>query len=301
MAARLRLSMQRRAGPTGTAVTTTEELSAERALLVVVDLWTRHPCAGADEHAARMIPALNRCLDTARALGIQIVFASSGDDLERWTDAPQRTGITHLARHPLPASNGFLAGHPQDGPWASPCMCPITRLVPGTRKPRFECRRQPHDPTQDARVVVRPSDLFIAAGHYVPAGLPSAIASWGQLAQQELWDLCRARGTTHLLYAGNATNMCVINREFGMIQMRRLGLVPVLVRDLTGAMTYVGYDPDAQRLDPAVTPAAGTARAVAYVEARIGPSIDSAELGGSRVYARGDRTPRQEGASRLED
>lgn len=274
----LHVSMRTRDAATGAAVTTPYSLAADRVAIVVVDLWTRHPCAGATACSASMIPALNRFLEVAHALRAPVVFASSGDDLDRWKGTPHRTGITSLRRQPMPESNGFLDGHGQSGPWASPCMCPVTQLKPGTDEPHFDCRRQAHDPTQDARITVRPPDLFIAAGHYVPPDLPSAIASWGQPGQQELWNVCRAREVTHLLYVGNATNLCVINREFGMIQMRRLGLQSILVRDLTGAMTYVGYDPDTRRVDPAITSAVGTAKAVEYVEAHVGPSIDSAQL-----------------------
>ncbi len=274
----LDLSLNTRDETTGVASATPFQLPAGRAAIVVVDIWTRHPCPGATAWPARMIAAWNRFLDAARVAGISVIFASSGDDLKRWEGSPHRIGITGLPHHPLPDSNGFLDNHGDHGPWASLCMCPITRLVPGTNEPHFDCKTQNHDPTQDRNVLVRPPDLFIAAGHYHPPDLPSAITSWGQPAQQELWNFCREKGRTHLLYIGDATNLCVINREFGMIQMRRLGLQPILVRDLTNAMTYVGYNPETQQLDPSITPAAGTAKAVEYIERKIGPSIDSGQI-----------------------
>ena len=246
--------------------------------IVVVDIWTQHYCKGATEWPAKMIPQWNEFLDAARAMGIQVVFASAGDDLKRWEGKPQRTAITSLPQHALPASNGFLPGHGMFGPWPSGCMCPITKLQEGSDQPLIQCRQQKHLPNQDPRIVVREQDVFIAAGHYVPENLPSAIASWGQPAQQELWNLCQERGITHLLYIGDAANMCVINREFGMIQMRRLGLTCVIVRDLTNAMTYYGYNPETRKLDPSITPVAGTAKAVEYIEAKIGPSIDARQI-----------------------
>src|SRR5262245_52368629 len=111
MTAHIAVSTRTRAETGGPAVTTPEQLSTGRLLIVVVDLWTRHPCSGASARAERMIPALNRFLDAARALGIQVVFASSGDDLARWRDSPHRHGITRLPHHPLPPSNRFLDGH----------------------------------------------------------------------------------------------------------------------------------------------------------------------------------------------
>ncbi|MEX0776938.1 MAG: alpha-L-fucosidase [Phycisphaeraceae bacterium] len=294
----LRLRLQTRQEDPGQTVLTPADLPADRLAVVVVDLWTQHYCKGATDWPALMIPGWNQFLDAGRALGIQVVFASAGDDLKRWEGKPQRNGITSLPHVPLPSSNGFLADHGMFGPWPSGCMCPIKRRDPATGQPIIDCRRQDLMQNQDPRILVRNGDLFIAAGHYHPPDLPSAIASWGQPAQQELWNLCQARGITHLLYIGDATNMCVICREFGMIQMRRLGLISILVRDLTNAMTYHGYDPDKDELNPELTPAYGTCKAVEYVERVIGPSIDSQDLltpasaiAGSGVRRRNNRLP----------
>jgi len=274
----LRLSLQARDARTSQPSTQQVPLPPKHLAVVVVDIWTQHYCTGATDWPAKMIPAWNEFLDAARALGIQVVFASAGDDLKRWEGKPQRTAVTSIPRHPMPASNGFLAGHSMFGPWSSPCMCKIARLEPGNDQPLLECQRQELKMNQDPRIVVRDQDLFIAAGHYDPPDLPSAVDSWGQPAQQELWNLCRQRGITHLLYIGDAANMCVINREFGMIQMRRLGLQTVIVRDLTNAMTFYGYNPDTKKLDPNITPAVGTAKAVEYIEEKIGPSVEGRQI-----------------------
>jgi alpha-L-fucosidase len=279
----LSLSLQTRDPASGKPSSQTVSLSPDRLAIVVVDIWTQHYCPGATDWPARMIPAWNEFLGVATKLGIQIVFASAGDDLKRWEGKPQRTRILDLPRVPMPHSSGFLHEHDFYGPWPSGCMCPIHELQPGTDLPLIDCKLQKLNPNQDPRIFVRENDLFIAAGHYVPPDLPSAIASWAQPAQHELWNLCQARGITHLLYIGDATNMCVINREFGMIQMRRLGLTSVLVRDLTNAMTYYGYNPDTKQLDPSLTPAVGTQKSVEYVEKFIGPSIDSEQLFGAAV------------------
>jgi hypothetical protein len=127
---------------------------------------------------------------------------------------------------------------------------------------------------QDPRIAVRDGDLFIDARTEVP----SPIYSWGTPAQQELWNFIQERRITHLLYIGDATNMCVITRAYGMIQMCRLGVNTVIVRDLTNAMTFDGYNPDTRKLDPAVTPAVGTAKSVEYIEKMIGPSLDSQQI-----------------------
>ena len=283
----------------GTVKTSPLEISPQRMAVVVVDIWTQHPCKGATDWPARMFPGWNQFLDAARLLGIQIVFASAGDDLKRWEGKPQRTRVESLPHSPLPASNGDLPGHGVISVWGTSCMCPITRLDPTTNEPIFDCHQQEHQPNQDPRLRVGDDDLFIAAGHYHDLNGRSAIDTWGQPAQQELWNLCQARGIKHLLYIGDAANMCVINREFGMIQMRRAGLTPIIVRDLTNAMTYNGYNPETKKHDPNFCPPeVGTQKAVEYIEQVIGSSIDSedllqpaAALPGSTVRKRNNRLP----------
>jgi tetratricopeptide (TPR) repeat protein len=163
-------------------------------------------------------------------------------------------------------------------------MCRITQVNPDG-SPVYNCNRQSWAYSQDPRIAVRDGDLFIDARKDVP----SAIDSWGAPGQQELWNFIQERKITHLLYVGDATNMCVINREYGMIQMRRLGVNTAIVRDLTTAVTFDGYNPDTRKLDPAVTPAVGTAKVVEYIEKRIGPSLDSQQIKDHARRAAGER------------
>jgi nicotinamidase-related amidase len=271
------LDLQLRHGKGKDKATESTRLDTRYTAVVVVDMWTTHGCAGATACMRALVPRMNTVLNTVRALGIPVIFAPSGDDLKRWEGKPQRTRIDFLPHHPMSASNGFLAGHGIDGPFTSPCMCKVTEVNPVTGAPVFHCRRLMSDHNQNPELNVSDQDLFLAAGRYRP-GVKSAIRSWGEPAQQELWDFVREKGITHLLYLGCATNMCVINREFGMIQMERLGLEPILVRDMTMAMTFDGYNPITKRLDPSFTPEIGTAYAIEYIEENIGPSIESAQL-----------------------
>ena len=70
---------------------------------------------------------------------------------------------------------------------------------------------------------------------------------------------------------GVHTNMCVLYRPFGMVNMTRLGVKCVLVRDLTDAAT--GNDPNR-----GITPDSGTASVVAHIERYIASTVDSFQL-----------------------
>jgi nicotinamidase-related amidase len=240
--------------------------------VVIVDMWNSHGCATMVQKEVELIPLMNRTLEAARQLGIQVVFAPSEcHSAEKWAGKPQRTAVLALENHPLPASNGFYPVEMPD--WASSCMCPVTKLQVGTRNPVFNCTHGGRFTDQHPLLVVKDQDVFIDAN-----GVSDAINSWGAPAQQELYNLCVARRIKYILYAGCATNMCIVNREFAMIQMRRLGFIPVLVRDLTHAMTYNGYNPESRMPDADFTPARGTALSIQSIERFIGPSISSVQI-----------------------
>jgi nicotinamidase-related amidase len=240
--------------------------------IVVVDMWNSHGCLTMVQKEVELIPLMNQTLEAARELGMQVVFAPSGCNIaEEWAGKPQRTSVEALDQHPLPASNGF---NPEKMPdWGSQCMCPITEIQSDSKMPVYNCKRGHSATDQHPDLVVKEQDMFINAND-----VSNGINTWGAPAQQELYNLCMDRGIEYIFYVGCATNMCVVNREFGMVQMRRLNLKPVLIRDLTHAMTYNGYNPDTKSLDPNFTPAHGTELSIQSIECYIGPTINSGQI-----------------------
>ena len=88
---------------------------------------------------------------------------------------------------------------------------------------------------------------------------------------QEIYNFCKQEGITNIALMGVHTNICILNRSFGIRQMTRLGFQVVLVRDLTDTM----YDP---RKRPFVSHARGTELVIEGIEARWCPSILSDDL-----------------------
>lgn len=88
---------------------------------------------------------------------------------------------------------------------------------------------------------------------------------------QEVYSFLASRQVRHLLVMGVHTNMCVINRTFGIKQMVMWGLDVTLIRDLTDAMynpgtpAYVSHDE-------------GTSLVVGYIEKFWCPSAVSGDL-----------------------
>ncbi|HRZ17587.1 MAG TPA: isochorismatase family protein, partial [Candidatus Hydrogenedentes bacterium] len=88
---------------------------------------------------------------------------------------------------------------------------------------------------------------------------------------REVYNYLRQEGIRNLLYVGVHTNMCVLNRTFGIRQMTRWGFDCALVRDLTDTM----YNP---AMPPKVPHDEGTERVVRHIEAYWCPSVTSGEI-----------------------
>jgi hypothetical protein len=77
---------------------------------------------------------------------------------------------------------------------------------------------------------------------------------------------------------GVASNMCVIGRAMGAINMKRHGLEVILVGDLVEAITANGYDPGRKVEDPNFTPARGSAEVQRHLERFVAPTVESRQL-----------------------
>ena len=108
---------------------------------------------------------------------------------------------------------------------------------------------------------------------------------------QEIYNFCKQEGITNIALMGVHTNICILNRAFGVREMKRLGFNVVVARDLTDAM----YDP---RKRPFVSHARGTELVVEHIETMWCPSILSEDL--TRVIPGSDGPSKGPGAvSRL--
>jgi hypothetical protein len=74
-----------------------------------------------------------------------------------------------------------------------------------------------------------------------------------------------------MLILGVHTNMCVLHRSFGIKQMVRWGVEPVLIRDLTDTM----YNP---AMPPYVSHDEGTRLTIEYIEKFWCPTVLSDDL-----------------------
>jgi nicotinamidase-related amidase len=216
--------------------------------VIICDMWDTHTCAMAAQRVAVMAPRMNAVVSAARGLGVMIVHAPS-DVMKFYEGTPWRE---RMKRAPMaPSSTPILNRCPRDPEelrnWpiddASECDDPIVRQHSG---PPWPWTRQ------------HPAIDIIGFDGVSDNG-------------QEIYNFFKKEGIVNVALMGVHTNICILNRGFGIRQLTRLGFNVVLARDLTDAM----YDP---RRRPFVSHARGTELVIEHIESRWCPSILGADL-----------------------
>jgi nicotinamidase-related amidase len=215
------------------------EIAPERAALVICDMWNRHWCRSAQHRASNLAWKMQPVIDAARAQGVRIIHAPS-ECMETYDDTPQRQ---------------FMKGIPVVEPPE-----PVELLEPKLPIDDWDggCDDEPQDHVEAVWTKQHPA---------IPIGKKDGISDSGA----EIYSLLRAEERDWLLVMGVHTNMCILNRPFGLRQMTRWGVKCVLVRDMTDAM----YNP---RRSPFVDHATGTELVIQHIESWICPTIVSADL-----------------------
>jgi len=231
----------------GKLVKETTAIDPARAAIVVVDMWDKHWCTTYTARVANLVPRMNRTLEAARTLGIQIVFAPS-DVVDFYKDAPQRKAMQALPSHPEPRKTECTAP-PPPGP-TDFCEC-------GPQRP---CPNRACWTRQQADLKIADQDLIGDCNN-----------------GRELLNLCAERGIDTLIYMGVASNMCVQYRSMGLRAMRGYGLRTLVIADLVEAISSNGVDAEGTP-NRSFTPAAGTARVQAHLEQYLAPTLESRQL-----------------------
>lgn len=214
-------------------------LPAEQAALVICDVWDRHWSAGAARRVDELAPRIDSWCRQLRDAGVLIVHAPS-DTMDAYRESPARLRVAGGERAPAPE------------PMKRPPL-PFEAIEGGS---------DTDDPfPQDTGVWTREHPAIAID----PAS--DVITDDGG----ELVGYLRAQARDTVLMVGVHTNMCILNRSFGLVALVGHGLTPVLVADLTDAM----YDPADP---PYVDHDAGTQLVIGYIEAFVAPTTRSEEV-----------------------
>jgi nicotinamidase-related amidase len=216
---------------------------AAETALVIVDMWDRHWSSGATRRCAALAEKINETAARAREKGILIVHAPSGTmDFYQGTEGRERFLAAKDAgpvSEPVPVKDYPLPIDDSDGGSDSADQYP-----PNTKVWKRQTEKIGIDHSRD-----------LVCGD----------------EGERLHAFLASRGIKFLIYVGVHTNMCILNRSFGIKSMLRRGYKTVLARDLTDAM----YNPEKP---PYVSHGEGTALVVGYIEKFYCPTIDSTRI-----------------------
>lgn len=243
------LSLRTRKREQGRVVEKSVRWDVAKTAIIICDMWDTHTCSLSAQRVAAMAPRMNQIVSAARSLGVMIVHAPSDtmkfyegtpfrERMQRAPMAPSSTPVlTRCAREPEEAKN-FPIDDTEGG-----CDDPVVRKWNG---PPYPWTRE------------HPALDIVGFDGVSDNG-------------QEIYNFCRQEGITNVALMGVHTNICILNRGFGIRQMTRLGFQVVLVRDLTDAM----YDP---RRKPFVSHTRGTELVIEHIETSWCPSILGEDL-----------------------
>jgi nicotinamidase-related amidase len=223
------------------AVPVVRELDPSKTALVICDMWDRHWCTGATDRVAALAQKMEPVLQLARRRGVLIIHAPS-ETMAFYSQNPARLRIMQLPAveppAPLDLSDPPLPIDDSDGG----CDVANNKLAPNTRVWSRE----------NSAISIGNNDLISDSG-------------------REIYSALKSHRIETLLFAGVHTNMCILNRTFGIRQMTRWGVHCILIRDLTDAM----YNPARA---PYVSHSQGTELVIEHIEKYWAPTVTSDEL-----------------------
>jgi len=211
----------------------------EQTAILICDMWDKHWCRGATERVEAMAPIINSVIEVARENGVLIIHSPS-ETMSYYANTPYRQRI----------ANAPYVEPPKQLELPAPPALPIDDTDGGCdtgEKPWFKAWTRQHPALK-----IMYDDVISDDG-------------------QEIYNFIQQRGIKNLVIMGVHTNMCVLERSFGIKQMTRWGIRCILVRDLTDAM----YNP---ARPPHVTHETGTNLVIEYIEKYWCPSISSEDL-----------------------
>ena len=220
-------------------VVTPASVPAVNTALVICDMWDAHWSRGASERVDAMVTRMNAVVTAARDKGVHIIHAPS-DTLDFYAGTPARQRAL-----------------------GAPAVTPPPELM-------HDDPPLPIDDSDEGSDTGEPAPFHAWSRQHAVLTIDhdlDAISDDGS----EVYNLLKMWSIRQVLLMGVHTNMCILNRSFGIKQMVRWGVPIALVRDLTDAM----YNPARA---PYVSHSEGTQLVIGYIERFWCPSITTGDL-----------------------
>ncbi len=218
----------------------TVAIDPAKTAVVVCDVWDDHWCKSASKRCAELAKQAEPVLQTCRTRGMTIVHCPS-DTMAFYKDHPGRKRAMLVKKADPPKAKDL-----PDPPL-------------------------PVDDTDGGCDDEKPVKFFKAWTRQHAAITIDGDKDYVTDSGGEVYSILKAKGLDTLLVMGVHTNMCVLNRSFGIKQMVRWDVRTFLVRDLTDAM----YNP---KMKPFVAHDKGTQLVIEHIEKHWCPTIESTSL-----------------------
>lgn len=219
-----------------------EEFDGSELCLILCDVWDRHWARAFTERVERKAPFLNFVTKSARDRGIQIIHAPS-DCAGYYEGTNARQKVLDLPNVPVPELNEF-----------KPAPHPLS-IEPS------------HMDTGEQNDVMK--NVWRKIHHGIEIDYDRDLILENRI--QEFWNIVSAYKFKKYIIMGGATNMCMLHREFALINQKKLGLESLFVKDASIA----AYTP---QCSPYVSFEEGQRLSVEYLEKFICPSILSEDF-----------------------
>lgn len=189
-------------------------IPAEQAALVLVDCWSEHFIRSHAANSARMMQeVLKPVLTAARASGVTIIHAPSPTYIEAYPQWVAYASDRDLGFEPAAPPDDWPPPEfrRKEGPYAQFARLPEPKVRDWVKDPsRYRIYEE---------VAPQPGDFVIKTG-------------------DQLHRLLKHRKLLHLFYAGFATNMCILYRDYGTRAMSQRGYNVILLRDCTTGIEH---------------------------------------------------------------
>lgn len=279
------LNLERIDPETNKVLIATEKVSCDKVGIIVMDVWDHHWCKSWTTRDAAMIPKMNKVLLAARKMGVLVIFSPSSV-ADFYKDFPQRKAVTKLPvleqqnyktvweLSEMKTSDSILSKKYFEGTIYEAGVIKGNNYKGYPSLPPFAmtggCECGPDRPCEIKNVWTRQNkDLIIADKDVIVEGDN----------RDEINNLCKSRGITHLMYIGAAGNMCLTwTRETSVINMANRGVKPIIMDDLMISVTGLGYNPDTQQADPSFTPAIGDKLILDHLKKYVAPAAKTYDV-----------------------
>lgn len=192
-----------------------KDMPCNNTAVVISDMWDKHWCKGATKRVAELAPIINDAITKLRNGGVTIVHC------------PSDTENFYKDHKAFKRTNDIEKRYwPQDSRWTYTYENEIIPKITNIADPNgLECdcgsekckRGQPWKRQNEAIKIDEDKDYIC-------------------MDNDKIYDVLRNNRIRYVLMMGVHTNMCILNRHFGIKKLLLNEIQPILVKDLTDGM-----------------------------------------------------------------